>query len=94
MKFLHLGDLHLGKSLMDYSLREDQEYILNQIIDVAEKEKVTAILISGDIYDRADPPEEAVRLLDRFLRTLVSKKIKAFIISGNHDSKGNESVET
>lgn len=86
MKFLHLGDLHLGKSLMDYSLKEDQEYILNQIIDVAVKEKVTAILIAGDIYDRADPSEEAVRLLDRFLRTLVSKQIKAFIISGNHDS--------
>lgn len=86
MKFLHLGDLHLGKPLMDYSLREDQEYILDQIVDVAEKEKVSAILIAGDIYDRADPSEEAVRLLDRFLRTLVSKQIKVFIISGNHDS--------
>ena len=86
MKFLHLGDLHIGKSLLDFSLIDDQKYILNQIIEVAEKKKVDALLIAGDVYDRSIPSEEAVSLFDRFLCTLASKQIKTFVISGNHDS--------
>ena len=86
MKLLHLGDLHIGKSLLDFSLIDDQRFILDQIIDVADKRKVDAVLIAGDIYDRAIPSEEAVGLFDYFLRTLASKHIKTFAISGNHDS--------
>lgn len=86
MKFLHLGDLHIGKSLLDFSLIDDQKFILNQIIGFADKKKVDAVLIAGDVYDRAVPSEEAVSLLDYFLRTLASKHIKTFVISGNHDS--------
>ncbi len=86
MKFLHLGDLHLGKSLLDYDLIEDQRYILNQIIDVAVEREVDAVLIAGDIYDKSIPPEAAVNLLDDFINRLVDNKLKVFIISGNHDS--------
>ena len=86
MKLLHLSDLHIGKSLLEFSLIDDQRYILDQVIDVAEKKEVDAILIAGDIYDRAIPSEESVSLFDYFLRTLASKHIKTFAISGNHDS--------
>jgi exonuclease SbcD len=86
MKFLHLGDLHIGKSLLDFSLIDDQKYILKQIIDVAEHKKVDAILIAGDVYDRVIPSEEAVSLFNFFICTLAEKHIKVFIISGNHDS--------
>jgi exonuclease SbcD len=86
MKFLHLGDLHIGKSLLDFSLIDDQKFILNQIIDVAVKKKIDAILIAGDVYDRAIPSEEAVSLFDFLICTLASRHIKTFIISGNHDS--------
>ena len=86
MKLLHLGDLHIGKSLLDFSLIDDQRYILDQIVGIADKRKVDAVLIAGDIYDRAIPSEEAVSLFDYFLRTLATKHIKTFVISGNHDS--------
>lgn len=88
MKFLHLADLHLGKILQEQSLIEDQEYMLNQIIEIIEKENIDAVLISGDVYDRSVPPAEAVNLLDCFLKTLIKElKIKVFMIAGNHDSK-------
>lgn len=88
MKFLHLADLHLGKILQEQSLIEDQEYMLNQIIEIIERENIEAVLISGDVYDRSVPPAEAVNLLDCFLKTLIKElKIKVFMIAGNHDSK-------
>ena len=88
MKLLHLSDLHLGKILQEQSLLEDQEYMLKQIVEKIQKEKIEAILISGDIYDRSIPPTEAVNLLDSFLNTLIKElKRKVFIIAGNHDSK-------
>ena len=74
MKFLHLADLHLGKILQEQSLIEDQEYMLNQIIEIIEKENIDAVLISGDVYDRSVPPAEAVNLLDCFLKTLIKEK--------------------
>ena len=86
MKLLHLGDLHIGKSLLDFSLIEDQKYILDQVIETADKEKADAVLIAGDVYDRTIPSEEAVKLFDYFLCRLVEKGIKIFVISGNHDS--------
>ncbi len=86
MKFLHLSDLHLGKSVHEFSLLEDQEYILKVILNIADEEKPQAILISGDIFDRTVAPTEALRLFDDFLDGLVRRNIEVFIISGNHDS--------
>ena len=86
MKLLHTSDLHIGKSLLDYDLLEDQRYIFDRIIDIAKEQEVDALLIAGDVYDKAVPSEGAVRLLDNFLKKLKDEHIKTFIISGNHDS--------
>ena len=86
MKFLHLGDLHLGKTLGDFDLIEDQRYILNQILGIAEKESIDGVLIAGDVYDKSVPSEAATKLLDYFLMKLAQKEIKVFMVSGNHDS--------
>ena len=86
MRFFHISDLHLGKRLRERSLLDDQEFILEQILTLAERESPDAVLISGDVYDRSTPSEEAVRLLDRFLVALSRRGIRAAVISGNHDS--------
>ncbi len=86
MKLMHLGDLHLGKSLGDFDLNEDQKYILDQILGIIDEREVDGILIAGDVYDRAVPSESATNLLDYFLKCLADKKVKTFMISGNHDS--------
>ena len=86
MKLLHLSDLHLGKSLGDFDLIEDQKYILNQVLDLIDEESVDAVLIAGDVFDKSVPSEAATRILDSFLSELAAKKVKTFIISGNHDS--------
>ncbi|MCR4955190.1 MAG: exonuclease SbcCD subunit D [Lachnospiraceae bacterium] len=86
MKFLHLGDLHIGKSLGEYDLLEDQEYILKQILDLITEEDVDAVMIAGDIYDRSIPSEGAVNIFDSFLNQLAQKNVETFIITGNHDS--------
>lgn len=86
MKFLHLGDLHLGKSLSEFDLIEDQSYILDQILHIADKESIDGVLIAGDVYDKSVPSEAATRLLDHFLIELAGREIKVFMVSGNHDS--------
>ena len=86
MKFLHLSDLHIGKKVNDYSLLNDQKYILNQIVDRVALEKPDAILVSGDVYDKSVPSAEAVQLLDDFLTKLSEMHQKVLVISGNHDS--------
>lgn len=86
MKFMHLGDLHLGKNVNEFSMIEDQRYILNQLIGIIERESIDAVLIAGDIYDRSIPSEEAVKLLDYFLTELAKRDKMVFAISGNHDS--------
>ena len=86
MRLLHLGDLHLGKSLGEFDLIEDQRYILDQIMELIQREKVDAVLIAGDVFDKAIPPESAVRALDHFLSELAEAKVSVFMISGNHDS--------
>lgn len=88
MKFLHLSDLHIGLKLMNRDLREDQEYILKQVVAIAEKEKPDAIVIAGDIYDKAIPSAEAVEVFDAFISalTLSLPKTVVMMISGNHDS--------
>ncbi|MCI7536772.1 exonuclease SbcCD subunit D [Mediterraneibacter faecis] len=86
MKLFHLSDLHIGKRVNEFSMIEDQKYILTQILYAADQEKPDGILISGDVYDRTIPTAEAVQMFDAFLTRLSEQKIPAFIISGNHDS--------
>lgn len=86
MKFVHVSDLHIGKRLYETSLIEDQKAILDQILDVIDKEEPIGILIAGDVYDRATPSAEAVALFDTFLAELAKRRSQVFIISGNHDS--------
>ena len=86
MKLVHLSDLHLGKRLNEFSLLEDQETILGEILNIVDREKPDAVLLAGDLYDKSVPPAEAVTLLDRFLSALAAKAVQVLIISGNHDS--------
>ena len=86
MKLFHLSDLHIGKRVNEFSMIEDQKYILTQILYAADQEKPDGILISGDVYDRTIPTAEAVQMFDAFLTRLSEQKIPACIISGNHDS--------
>ena len=86
MKLLHLADLHIGKVINEFSMLEDQKYILNQVVSVARDEKTEGVILAGDIYDRSVPTAEAVLALDDFLRQLVKLGQKVFVISGNHDS--------
>ena len=86
MKILHLGDIHLGKSVNEFSMIEDQRYILNQLIGMIDEQKIDAVCIAGDVYDRSVPSEEAVKLLDYFLTTVSQMGKMVFLISGNHDS--------
>ncbi len=86
MKLLHLGDLHLGKSLGEFDLFDDQKYILEEILEIIKSEKVDVVLIAGDVYDKSVPSENATVLLDRFLKDLSETGVQTFMISGNHDS--------
>ena len=86
MKIIHTGDLHIGKSMNDFSQLPDQRYILDQLLEAAREEKADAFLIAGDVYDRAVPPAEAVKLLDEFLTQLLAEGIPVLVIAGNHDS--------
>lgn len=86
MKFMHLSDLHIGKRVNEFSMQADQEYILQEILELARDEKVEGIIIAGDIYDKALPSTEAVDIFDEFLTKIVYLQIPVFIISGNHDS--------
>ena len=86
MKFFHLSDLHLGKRLNEFSMTADQAYILDQILALAEEEQPDAVVIAGDVYDKAVPSAEAVSLFDEFLVRLARRNLSVFVISGNHDS--------
>ena len=86
MKILHTSDLHIGKYIGTYDLKEDTEYGLNQVVDTAIRERVEVVLISGDVFDRPNPSEEAIKMYVSFLKELLDKNIKVIAISGNHDS--------
>lgn len=88
MKFFHLSDLHIGKQLHYYNLKEDQRYILQEIVDYAGQLHPDAIIIAGDIYDKSAPSAEAVSIFDEFLTKIseIMPRISVLIISGNHDS--------
>ncbi|MBO5535718.1 MAG: exonuclease SbcCD subunit D [Clostridia bacterium] len=86
MKLIHLGDLHIGKRVNEFSMLEDQEFILARILSVIEDEQPDGVLLAGDIYDKTVPSAEAVALFDRFLVRLARLGPAVFMISGNHDS--------
>lgn len=86
MRFLHTADLHLGKQMNDLSLIDDQQFILDQIVQIAAEERVDAVLVAGDVYQRTSPQAEAMALFDGFVSRLAQNGQKVFVISGNHDS--------
>ena len=86
MKFIHIGDLHIGKRVNDFSMLENQRHVLNQILECAKKLQVDGILIAGDVYDKTIPTVEAIELFETFLEQIVKLKTPVYIVSGNHDS--------
>ena len=86
MRFIHLSDLHIGKSVNGFSMLDEQRHVFKQICDYIESKKADAVIIAGDVYDRAVPGVEAVKLFDNFLSELANRKAAVMIISGNHDS--------
>ena len=86
MELFHLSDLHLGKRVNEFSMLEDQKYILAQILRRIDEERPDGVILAGDIYDKPVPPAEAVEVFDEFLFELSQRGLQAFIISGNHDS--------
>lgn len=86
MKFIHLSDLHIGKRVNEFSMLEDQKYILAQILELTEAESADGVILAGDLYDKPVPPAEAVRVLDMFLTRLAEMGVPVFAVSGNHDS--------
>ncbi len=86
MKFIHLSDLHIGKRVNEYSMIEDQQFILSQIINIIDDVSPDGVIIAGDVYDKPVPSAEAVALFDDFLYKLSKRSLQVFVISGNHDS--------
>ena len=86
MKILHLADLHIGKKINEFSMIEDQKFILKKILEIMDDVKPHAVIIAGDVYDKTVPTIEAVELLDDFIFEISKREISTFIISGNHDS--------
>ena len=86
MKFIHTADLHIGKSVCEHSMLDEQRFILASILDVVKREKPDAFLVAGDVYDKSVPSAEAVAVLDDFLVRLSETGTKVFVLSGNHDS--------
>lgn len=86
MKLMHLSDLHIGKRVNEFSMIEDQKYILSQILSILDQERADGVILAGDIYDKPIPSVEAVQVFDSFLTRLADRKIPVLVISGNHDS--------
>jgi exonuclease SbcD len=86
MKFFHLSDLHIGKNVNGFPMIEEQKHTFKQVIGYIETERPAAVIIAGDVYDRAIPSVEAVQVFDEFLTALARENITLMLISGNHDS--------
>lgn len=86
MRILHTGDLHIGKTVNNFMMLEDQKYVLTQMVDIVKQQNVQAFIIAGDVYDRAIPTAEAVSVFDEFIEKLHHTGVEIFCISGNHDS--------
>ena len=86
MKLIHLSDLHLGKRVNEFSMLEDQTFILKQILGIIDEYQPNGVIIAGDVYDKSIPSAEAVELFDDFLVRLSARNLSVFVVSGNHDS--------
>lgn len=86
MRFLHTSDLHIGKTVCGFSMLEEQRHALDQMLEMVRRYDVDAVFLSGDLYDRALPPSQAVTLLDDFLTALIAEGVLVCGIAGNHDS--------
>ena len=87
MLIYHLADLHIGKKLNNVSLIEEQRAVLEEVLAIIGQRRPDALLLAGDLYDRRNPPIEAVNLLDEFLSAVVlEEKVPVLAIGGNHDS--------
>lgn len=86
MRFLHLGDLHIGKRVHERSMADEQRHVFAQIIELARDRRVDAVLIAGDVFDRATPSREALELAEELLAGFIALQIPVFMIPGNHDS--------
>ncbi len=86
MRILHTGDLHIGKTVNNFSMLEDQKYVLTQMVEMVKEHRPQAFIIAGDVYDRAIPTAEAVSVFNDFIEELHNTGVEIFCISGNHDS--------
>jgi len=87
MKFIHTADWHIGKIVNEFSMLEDQAFILSEFVNLVEEERPDAVIIAGDLYDRSVPPADGVDLLDKVLSKIVlDLKIPVLAVAGNHDS--------
>ncbi len=86
MKLIHVADLHFGKGMHGFSLLEDQKYWIDEFVKLVDAEKPDVVLVSGDVYDRSSPGDEAVTVADDFFTRLAERNIKVMAVSGNHDS--------
>lgn len=86
MRFVHLADLHIGKKVNEFSMIEDQRFVLEQVLQVVKERQIDGIILAGDIYDKAVPAAEAVSLLDWFLTELANMGKPVYMVSGNHDN--------
>jgi len=86
MRILHTADLHIGKMVNNFSMLEDQKYVLNQMVKAVREQQADAFIIAGDVYDRPIPSAEAVEAFHDFIQKLHETGVEIFCISGNHDS--------
>lgn len=86
MRLLHIADLHIGKRVCEFSMLEDQRYVLSQVIGLVGERGVDVVLVAGDLYDKSMPSAEAVALVDWFLEGLAETGVQVAVIPGNHDS--------
>ncbi len=85
MRFLHTADWHLGKSLRGRSRLDEQQHCLDELLDIAAREKIDTLLMAGDLFDTHSPTADAERLAYQFFAELLARRIKAVVIAGNHD---------
>ena len=86
MRILHTADLHIGKTVNNFNMLEDQKCVLTQMVDIVKEKNVQAFIIAGDVYDRSIPTAEAVSVFNEFIEKLHNTGVEIFCISGNHDS--------
>ncbi len=86
MKFLHIGDLHVGKRVHERSMMDEQKHAFEQIIALARQEQVDAVLVAGDVFDKPQPPKGALEECERLYAGLIDGGAKVFVVPGNHDS--------